>query len=212
MKRIELSHRLTKSQGKFISVAICAVTGMLIYGSAGAAPKMVITAEHTASADSNNEINGNEGGGYFVESGKLNISNATVKNFTTKGGDGSGGGAGLGGAIFINSGAEVVLDNVNFSGNAAVGGDGGLGLAGGSLNGISENQAKTAGKNGDNAIHDTAYFNGGNGDHGRIGANGSLGGKGGKGGNGADGKAVTADTIKGAIDTAFDIANGIKDV
>ncbi|MDW5418442.1 autotransporter-associated beta strand repeat-containing protein [Iodobacter sp. CM08] len=210
MKRIELSHRLTKSQGKFISVAICAVTGMLIYGSAGAAPKMVITAEHTATADSNNEINGNEGGGFFVESGKLNISNTTVTNFTTKGGDGSGGGAGLGGAIFINSGAEAVLENVNFSGNSAVGGDGGKGTVGGSLNGIIKNQANTSGTNGSDAKSGSAYFNGGNGLNGLGGDDGSEGGKGGKGGIGADGSAVTADTIKAAADAAYDVAMAIK--
>ncbi|MFC7421438.1 autotransporter-associated beta strand repeat-containing protein [Iodobacter arcticus] len=212
MKRIELSHRLTKSQGKFISVAICAVTGMLIYGSAGAAPKMVITSDITVAANSDKEINGEEGGGFFVESGKLTISDSTVKNFTTKGGDGSGGGAGLGGAIFINSGAEVVLENVNFSGNAAVGGDGGIGSTGGSLNSISRTQANKDGKSGGTAKHDSAYFNGGNGADGNKGYEAEYGGKGGAGGKGADGSAVTADTIKGAADAIFDIANAAKDV
>ncbi|WP_165928780.1 autotransporter-associated beta strand repeat-containing protein [Iodobacter fluviatilis] len=212
MKRIELSHRLTKSQGKFISVAICAVTGMMIFGSAAAAPKMVITTEHTATADSNNEINGEEGGGYFVESGKLNISNATVKNFTTKGGNGSGGGAGLGGAIFINNGAEVVLDNVNFSGNSAVGGDGGTSATGGALNDISKAPSgKLDGKNGDNAASDSAWFDGSNGSDGRKGYDGKNGGNGGSGGNGSDGSAVNADTIKAAADIVFDTATAIKD-
>ncbi|AMC34539.1 autotransporter-associated beta strand repeat-containing protein [Janthinobacterium sp. B9-8] len=190
MKRIELSHRLTKSQGKFISVAICAVTGMLIYGSAGAAPKMVITAEHTATADSNNEINGNEGGGFFVESGKLNISNTTVKNFTTKGGDGSGGGAGLGGAIFINSGAEVVLENVNFSGNAAVGGDGGKGTTGGALNDRTYSTSSAKGKNGSTPTHDQSMdVSGTTGSKGGVGSNSSsaMGEAGGDGGNGSSG-------------------------
>lgn len=210
MKRIELSHRLTKSQGKFISVAICAVTGMMIFGSAAAAPKMVVTTEHTAAVDSNNEINGNEGGGFFVESGKLNISNATVKNFTTKGGDGSGGGAGLGGAIFINSGAEVVLDNVNFSGNSAVGGDGGKGTVGGSLNGLTKNQANTSGINGDNAKSGSAYFNGGNGLNGYNGDDGSEGGTGGSGGSGSDGSAVSADTVKAVADQVYNIAVAVR--
>lgn len=40
-------------------------------------------------------------------------------------GPGGGGGAGLGGAIFVNSGVNLSLRNVNFVNNQAVGGDGG---------------------------------------------------------------------------------------
>lgn len=79
-------------------------------------------------------INGNDGTGYFVSSGTLTINNATLSGFSTTGGTGSGGGAGLGGAIFVNSGATVVLNNVNFTGNNVTGGQGGVGDVGGSLN------------------------------------------------------------------------------
>lgn len=46
-------------------------------------------------------------------------------NYRTKGGDGSGGGAGLGGVFFVDAGANLTLNNVSFSGNTAVGGEGG---------------------------------------------------------------------------------------
>lgn len=46
-------------------------------------------------------------------------------NFTTRGGNGSGGGAGLGGVFFVDAGASLTLVNVSFSGNTAIGGEGG---------------------------------------------------------------------------------------
>ncbi|MBR2575377.1 MAG: autotransporter-associated beta strand repeat-containing protein [Loktanella sp.] len=45
-------------------------------------------------------------------------------DFFTKGGDGSGGGAGLGGVFFINDG-QVTMSNVQFTGNVVKGGSGG---------------------------------------------------------------------------------------
>ena len=46
-------------------------------------------------------------------------------NFSSKGGNGSGGGAGLGGVFFVDQGAVLKLDDVIFSGNTVSGGDGG---------------------------------------------------------------------------------------
>ena len=67
--------------------------------------------------------------GFFLNSGDFSVSNSTFNGFQTQGGEGSGGGAGLGGVFFINNGASLTLDNVNFIGNAAVGGTGGGGAA-----------------------------------------------------------------------------------
>ncbi|WP_176159647.1 autotransporter domain-containing protein [Prosthecobacter debontii] len=83
-------------------------------------------------------IDGDDDTGYFVKSGTLTINNATLQNFVTKGGAGSGGGAGLGGAIFVNSDATVILNNVSIIGNSAIGGKGGYGSGQGTLNGFSK--------------------------------------------------------------------------
>ena len=60
------------------------------------------------------------------------------QNFSTSGGAGSGGGLGAGGAIFIDTGGTVVLNNTSFSHNSVIGGLGGTNSPyGGTLNGIS---------------------------------------------------------------------------
>lgn len=46
-------------------------------------------------------------------------------NYVTRGGDGSGGGAGLGGVFFVDDGASLTLNGVSFNTNTAIGGDGG---------------------------------------------------------------------------------------
>lgn len=46
-------------------------------------------------------------------------------NFSSRGGNGSGGGAGLGGVFFVDQGAVLKLEDVVFSGNSVRGGDGG---------------------------------------------------------------------------------------
>ncbi len=162
-------------------------------------------------------IDGNSGSGYFVKGGSLTISNATLQNFSTAGGDGSGGGAGLGGAIFVNSGATVTLNNVNFVGNTVKGGNANSSSLGGVLNGIfTPSSNGTNGDNGANADSGAAYVNGGNGGTGYNGASGTngtngFGGKGGNGGNGSVGAAVTADTIKAGLDVTYDIVTSGED-
>lgn len=53
------------------------------------------------------------------------LSNVTFTNFQTQGGAGSGGGAGLGGVFFVNTGSVLQLENVQFTGNVVRGGEGG---------------------------------------------------------------------------------------
>ena len=146
---------------------------------------------------SSKTIDGKQSNGYFVQSGTLTISNSQLSNFTTTGGAGSGGGSGMGGAIFVNKDASVVLDNVKFSGNTAVGGKGGVGSVGGSLNGLFAPAIKPI-LNGDNGItpdHDSSMdVSGTTGSKGGSGISAGLipltdgtGGAGGKGGDGTGG-------------------------
>jgi hypothetical protein len=71
--------------------------------------------------------------GFFVYSGAVTIHDLTIENTQAVGGLGSyfsgggGGGAGLGGGLFVASAGSVVLDNVSFNGNSAIGGNGGQG-------------------------------------------------------------------------------------
>ena len=71
--------------------------------------------------------------GFFVYAGAVTIADLTLANMRAKGGDGSGGGAGMGGGLFVADGASVALDNVNFGGDAAQGGNGGLSGGGGGM-------------------------------------------------------------------------------
>ena len=92
----------------------------------------IVGNNHSISGDANN--NGiNDNGDLrplFILSGTVGISNLTITNGRAKGGDGSGGGAGMGGGLFIYDG-KVSLSNVAFSNNAAQGGNGGGGGGGG---------------------------------------------------------------------------------
>jgi autotransporter-associated beta strand protein len=72
---------------------------------------------------------GQNGTGYMLFEGSTSIGSADVSsiytNFYTEGGAGSGGGAGLGGVFFVNSGASLTLTNVSFLSNTIKGGEGG---------------------------------------------------------------------------------------
>jgi len=95
----------------------------------------VITDQIQTSSANPNVINSDSGaislsGAAAVSTG----SNVTVGNansqtvftgYYTQGGTGSGGGAGLGGVFFIDSGSTLTLHNVSFSSNVAKGGEGG---------------------------------------------------------------------------------------
>jgi hypothetical protein len=73
---------------------------------------------------------GNRYNGFFVYAGNVSISNLTIINAIAIGGAGGtaayggGSGAGLGGGLFVASGADVSLQNVTFSNDAAQGYDG----------------------------------------------------------------------------------------
>ena len=95
------------------------------------------------------------------------------------GGGGGGGGAGMGGGLFIYDGT-VTLNSVNFSNNAAIGGNGGNGGNGGGSGG----SGGPGGSGGSGGSGSGGYSsNGGYGGYGGYGG-GFFSGDGGKGGNG----------------------------
>ncbi|OYW73666.1 MAG: hypothetical protein B7Z37_20665, partial [Verrucomicrobia bacterium 12-59-8] len=160
-------------------------------------------------------ISGNSGTGYFVTSGSLDISNVTLQNFQTTGGEGSGGGGGLGGVLFINSGASVTLNNVNFLSNNVIGGQGGVGAVGGALNNMFTTGASAAnGANGYTPTQTTYTDIGGTtGTKGYNGSNSILGfgGAGGNGGNGGNGGDRNESLILGVTMASLDVvAVGIE--
>jgi hypothetical protein len=116
----------------------------------------------------------------------FSLSNMTLGNGTAQGGDGGrghnggagGGGAGMGGAIYVNDGA-ITIANVTFSGNQAIGGQGGL-----VTGGLRSNYGGGGGGVGGNA--NTLSVNGAAGGGGNLGgtggSNGSSGGEGAGGG------------------------------
>jgi len=142
-------------------------------------------------------IDGSSANGYFLRTGDMTLSNVTLQNFAVKGGDGSGGGAGMGGALFINTGTTVELNNVSFLANNAAGGNGGAGVVGGSLNSLFNTSTAAGGSNGptflDTFLGVRVFMNDGNGGDGYNGTNGAngganmAGGTGGNGGSGGDG-------------------------
>jgi len=160
-------------------------------------------------------INGNSANGYFLKSGSMTLSNLTLQNFAVKGGDGSGGGGGFGGALFINSGTTVTLDNVNFLSNNARGGDGGVGNYGGSLNGLfTSGGAAPAGLNGRTSSHNMlADVNGASGTKGSNGGSSStvFGGSGGNGSNGTSGGSSNPLLLATAVAAGMDLAAGLAE-
>lgn len=157
---------------------------------------------------------------FFVQSGELQLSNLTLEGGVASGGSGAGsngfgntgagggGGLGAGGAVFVRSGASLVLNDVQLINNTATGGDGGdsdtksdglgPGNGGGGLGGIGGSGASDKGggggggtvRRGDNAwggVGNNDFFgtNGGNG--GGLNGGSPEGGDGGEFGGGAGG-------------------------
>ncbi len=143
---------------------------------------------------------------FFVKSNTVTFSNLTIKNGRAKGGHGGsdGGGAGLGGGLFIYDGT-VTVDTVTFANNQAIGGDSGSNGYNGGNGGLSacrgfwDSGGDNHGSNGtcyyDNDGSSSLYCNGaGNGGYGGNGGDGACfmggclgGGNGGFCGHGGDG-------------------------
>lgn len=208
----------TRSYSIFRShlVMSCAVVAMS--SAALAAPSSGVLLSGTNTLNANNAvINGDGRTGYFVENGILTISNATLTNFATQGGTGSGGGAGLGGAIFVNSGATVTLNNVNLLANSSQGGSADFTVKlGGTLNNLFSGSAASTGNAGGDASAAFAYLDDGKGRGGYTGTSGGdasngFGGTGGRGGDGSNGDLLTLDLAQSVYDigkAAYETASG----
>jgi uncharacterized protein with beta-barrel porin domain len=152
--------------------------------------------------------------GFFVQSGTVEIENLAIVAAVAQGGAGGaagaggGGGLGAGGAIYAASGSAVTINNVNFTGNQAVGGGGGAAnnpsnIGGGGGGGLTGNGGSSIGNAGVGGVGgggggltgnggNSNNFNAGNGGAPNGGAGGFPGGGdatgvGGGGGGGADG-------------------------
>lgn len=139
---------------------------------------------------------------FYVTSGNVLLKGFNVANGLNRGGDGTqgsgggGGGAGFGGAVFLDGG-NLIIDRMNFSGNVALGGNGGnAGAVNGGNGGASIfGNGGAGGASGNYDTHGAAgaagpfYGTGGGG--GEKGFSGFSGGKGGDGnfGGGAGGGA-----------------------
>ena len=103
--------------------------GVLSYGSASP-----LLADRTLNGNGNTLSGNNAYRGLFVYSGTVAINDLTIENAVASGGDAgqaAGGGAGLGGALFVKDGATVTISNLVAQNNAATGGDGGAQITGG---------------------------------------------------------------------------------
>jgi len=152
----------------------------------------ILTQNLTISGNGNVEIDGqNLYQIFFIDTGTVAISNLSINNGLSLGGNGGnsfvggGGGAlGAGGGIFVNSTANVNLTNVSFSDNAAQGGNGGIQTpslydsSAGGAGGGGYNQG-TGGSGGFNASFGSG--GGGGGGFNSIGGTGLSGGGGGGG-------------------------------
>ena len=122
---------------------------------------------------------------FFVRAGTVQISNFNVENGSARGGAGGlggGGGLGAGGGLFVNDGANVTLQNVDFDQNSAVGGNGGGSVnmvfgGGGGLGGDGGQPADPIGHGGGGGLV-------GDGGSALLGGAGSGGGEVGDGGDG----------------------------
>ncbi len=123
---------------------------------------------------------------YETTNSQISISGLTVAHALVQGGNAgvnAGGGAGLGGALFVNAG-NVVISNMVFTANSAVGGAGGAGIS-------TAGTLTTTGGGGGGL--------GGNGANGGSTTNGSAGGGGGGFGYGAGGSSLAGNVGSGTF-------------
>ena len=122
---------------------------------------------------------------FFVKSGRVKFYNMTITQGQAKGGDSNkgGGGAGLGGALFIYAGS-VSIEKVTFSNNQVIGGKSGLNFLGNGGGGMG---GDARGKGGAGLFAGSVGHNGGYGGNGNYGHNGNHFGIGGFGGGGIGG-------------------------
>jgi hypothetical protein len=111
-------------------------------------------------------------GGFVAKSGTITINDLTIANTLQRGGNGNsgsvgaGGGAGLGGGLLVLAGASVTINDVDFLGDRAVGGNGGAASGtgapqGGQFNGFLGNQGINTSSGGVGSPTSNGGFGGG---------------------------------------------------
>ncbi len=202
------------------------LTGTITLG--GVLPLLNATSSGTALASNSLTITGASGLSisgnnatriFFADAGTVSISNLALQNGLAQGGnggggiDGGGGGLGAGGALFVNTGANVTLSAVAMTGNKARGGAGGttpsyasnLGLAAGGGGGIGGNGGNGFSPRRGAGFYFVGYGGGGggglspgqNGTGGTQNTPGNGSGAGGRGGFGTNGSAASASGFGG---------------
>jgi fibronectin-binding autotransporter adhesin len=148
----ELGYKITKIGGSAVSCSMSALgtVSVSVLATAGAlsalapaanaqtAPTAVDLDTFFSSAGGNQTvtqanggtgymIGGEENGAFFDQTGRGFTGDATgtYTDFYTVGGNGSGGGAGLGGVFFVDIDGDLTMRDVQFTGNVARGGTGG---------------------------------------------------------------------------------------
>jgi hypothetical protein len=128
----------------------------------------------------------------------VTLRNITLAHGLAKGGNGGGGGMGAGGAIFVNSAADVTLDGIDMVSNQAIGGAASNVITGATVNlggggGLGGNGGHTASANGGGGLFGNgAEFVGGGGG---VFGNGNAGGGGFSGDGGTTNAAGQAGSV-----------------
>lgn len=152
MNRVfEVGYKVTKIGRHVVSCALGAVAfgstlkavgvaamlpAALTLGAPSAADAQSLPDEVALSSNLSGDIDGALGGGYLISADDrfggvssvtvgTNDDQSLVHNFSTTGGAGSGGGAGLGGVFFVDEGATLTVINTDFKSNRVEGGQGG---------------------------------------------------------------------------------------
>lgn len=123
-----------KNRRYLMSTTAIALGALVISGTAAAAAQLTTQVTGVAVNGSSAVVNGVTVVDGLGSTGNLVTDAITIgsnqrktvfTDYYTKGGAGSGGGAGLGGVFFVNAGASLTLNNVQLSNNVVKGGEGG---------------------------------------------------------------------------------------
>ena len=111
------------------------ITGAITLTAGTTLPALTNTSTVIINGNSHTLDGGSVQRGFLVYQGTVQINDLGISHTIAKGGAGAitgGGGAGVGGALFVASGATVTVSNVNLGSNAAQGGQGGISSSAGS--------------------------------------------------------------------------------
>ncbi|WP_166828858.1 Calx-beta domain-containing protein [Thalassoroseus pseudoceratinae] len=156
---------------------------------------------------------------FFIDNADVHFAHFTVADGFARGGDGEdsefggggGGGTGMGGGIFVDTGSNVVVQDMIFLDNQAVGGDGGdAGVPGAGNTGGAGGDSSIGGAGANTQSDATEFGTGGGGGNGSADGSTSLNGRSGLngGGGGGGGGAIGIGGYRGAIGLSFDHNSG----